>query len=76
MNAVSGTFVGVVMKNKTQTMSWICECTIMYMIGISFFADVLIEKILIKKKLNIYEDLEEAEEKPLANGSWENSTKN
>ena len=56
MNAVSGTFVGVAMETKTQEMSWICECTIMYAIGISFFADIMIEKILVKKKLNIYED--------------------
>lgn len=61
MNAVSGTYVGYIMKTKTQSMSWLCECTIMYAIGISFFANVKIEKILVDQKLNIYETESEKE---------------
>lgn len=54
-NAISGTFVGFVMRTKTQTTSWICECTIMFIIGWSFFSNLMVEKRLVDKKLDIYQ---------------------
>lgn len=53
LNAVSGSFVGMLMQEETQKNSILIELVYQYIGGFSFFAAIIVDHLLRKKKIDV-----------------------